>query len=87
MTLDGQGAWLIGDTEGAANEFAGIAILAEGVTNVTIKNVNAKGWENAKAAYKRDGNLSAVLARVDISEEDQAQLIRECTPVKEQANG
>jgi hypothetical protein len=27
-----------------------------------------KAWANAKAAYKRDGNLDAVLARADMSE-------------------
>jgi hypothetical protein len=37
-----------------------------------------KAWENAKAAYKRDGNLDAVLARMGMSEEHQAQLIKEC---------
>jgi hypothetical protein len=37
-------------------------------------------WENAKSAYKRDGNLDAVLARVDISEEHQKQLVSECIP-------
>lgn len=40
----------------------------------------AKAWDNAKAAYKRDGNLEAVLARVDISEDDQRRLIEECAP-------
>lgn len=39
---------------------------------------NATGWGNAKNAYKRDGNLNAVLARVGMSEEHQAQLIAEC---------
>lgn len=38
-------------------------------------------WNNAKAAYKRDGNLDAVLARVDMSEEHQRQLIEECDAV------
>lgn len=37
-----------------------------------------KPWNNAKAAYKRDGNLDAVLARVNISEEHQRQIIEEC---------
>lgn len=37
-------------------------------------------WENAKKAYLRDGNLDAVLSRVDISEEHQRQLVEECTP-------
>jgi hypothetical protein len=37
-----------------------------------------KAWENAKAAYRRDGNLEAVLSRVDISAEHQQQLVSEC---------
>jgi hypothetical protein len=39
---------------------------------------NKKAWENAKAAYKRDGNLGSVLARVDMSEDDRVRLIKEC---------
>lgn len=39
---------------------------------------NAKVWENAKIAYMRDGNLEKVLARYSMTEEHQAQLIREC---------
>lgn len=39
---------------------------------------NPKGWNNAKAAYKRDGNLDAVLARVSITEAHQQQLMEEC---------
>jgi hypothetical protein len=35
-------------------------------------------WENAKAAYKRDGNLDAVLTRVNISEENKELLYEEC---------
>lgn len=42
-------------------------------------------WTNAKSAYMRDGNLEAVLARVDISEAHQRQLIKECTPEQEKA--
>lgn len=38
---------------------------------------NPKKWEQAKAAYKRDGTLDAVLKHVDISEEHQKQLIEE----------
>jgi hypothetical protein len=40
-------------------------------------------WDSAKAAYKRDGNLEAVLARVDISEDHQRQLIAECESERE----
>jgi hypothetical protein len=42
-------------------------------------------WENAKAAYRRDGNLGAVLSKVDISEEHQRQLIEECAPAQDEA--
>lgn len=35
-----------------------------------------KMWDNAVAAYKRDGNLDAVTARVDVSDE-QAEAIKE----------
>ena len=40
---------------------------------------NTIQWNSAKQAYKRDGNLKAVLMRVDISPENQAKLIEECT--------
>ena len=47
VTIDGQGAWLIGNAEESANakQFKGTAIMADGVSDVTLKNVNAKGWE------------------------------------------
>lgn len=35
-------------------------------------------WNNAKNAYKRDGNLNAVLEKADMSPENQAALIAEC---------
>lgn len=37
-----------------------------------------RAWENAKAAFVRDGNLDSVLARVGITEENQAKLKAEC---------
>jgi len=40
---------------------------------------NAKAWDNAKAAYKRDGNLDKVLERMTMSDVDQAKLIAECS--------
>jgi hypothetical protein len=49
----------------------------------TLTPAMTKAWENAKAAYKRDGNLDAVLSRADMTEEDQAQLIAECAPQDE----
>ena len=40
-----------------------------------------KNWESAKVAFLRDGDLIAVLKRVDISREHQEQLIAECENV------
>lgn len=42
-------------------------------------------WESAKAAYLRDGNLDAVLARADMSPEHQKQIAAECAPKMEAA--
>lgn len=39
---------------------------------------NEKYWATAKAAFRRDGNLRAVLSRVDMSQAHQQQLIEEC---------
>lgn len=44
--------------------------------HLTPEATNA--WNNAKAAFKRDGNLDSVLARVDMSPEHQTQLKKEC---------
>ncbi len=66
----------------------GLRISPTAPTRRVITPELAKAWENAKAAYKRDGNLDAVLARADMSGEHQQQLIAECTPVKaEGTNG
>jgi hypothetical protein len=42
-------------------------------------------WENAKKAFLRDGDLTAVLSKVDISEEHQRQLMAECNESREAA--
>lgn len=44
----------------------------------TITPESGKAWDSAKAAYKRDGNLEAVLSRVNISAEHQEKLKAEC---------
>lgn len=46
----------------------------------TLTPDQTQAWDNAKAAFKRDGNLDKVLARVDISDEHQEQLKTECAP-------
>lgn len=38
----------------------------------------SQAWNNAKAAYKRDGNLDKVKERMTISQENELQLIGEC---------
>jgi hypothetical protein len=43
---------------------------------------NAAQWKGAKDAYKRDGNLDKVLAKVDMTPEHQKQLIAECQPAE-----
>ena len=45
ITIDGRGAWLVGAKQGAAKDFQHVAIAAQGVSHVTLKNLNAKGWE------------------------------------------
>lgn len=41
----------------------------------------SKAWENAKAAYIRDGNLDAVLSRASMTEENQELLKEQCNAV------
>jgi parallel beta-helix repeat protein len=47
VVIDGRGAILRGSAADASTpaEFEGIAVLGEGVDNVTLKNVRAHGWE------------------------------------------
>lgn len=58
----------------------GLRISPQAPTRRVLTPEMKKAWENAKAAYKRDGSLDAVLARADMTEEHQAQLIAECAP-------
>lgn len=53
-----------------------ISPKAPGRKKLTPEQTTA--WENAKAAFKRDKSLDAVLARVDMSEADQERLKKEC---------
>jgi parallel beta-helix repeat protein len=45
ITVDGRGAWLVGATAGDPKNFKGVAVSASGVSGVTLKNLNAKGWD------------------------------------------
>lgn len=46
----------------------------------------AVAWNNAKGAFLRDGNLDSVLARVDMSQEHQRQIMAECNKATEAAS-
>jgi len=56
----------------------GLRISAQPPAKKCLTPANAKAWENAKAAYVRDGNLDTVLSKVSMSDEHQEQLIKEC---------
>jgi len=58
----------------------GLRISPMPVARRTLTPANATQWEAAKKAYLRDGDLVAVLSRVDMSKEHQLQLIAECSP-------
>lgn len=57
----------------------GLRISPQPVNRKVLTPEQTKAWSNAKAAYMRDGNLDAILSRVDMSEEHEQQLIAECT--------
>ena len=45
IIIDGRGACVVGARQGDPKEFKGVGIAAKGVSNVTLKNINAKGWD------------------------------------------
>lgn len=48
------------------------------VARKTLTPEMKKMWDAAKAAYKRDGNLNAILEKVAMSDQHQEQLKAEC---------
>ncbi|CAM7055376.1 hypothetical protein ACT3N0_07785 [Citrobacter portucalensis] len=57
----------------------GLRISQARVTKPSLTPDKTQAWNNAKAAFKRDGNLTAVMSRMDISEAHRQQLIKECS--------
>ena len=58
ITIDGNGAWLLGTPEptpGAAKAFRATAITADGFSHVTLRNINAKGWETGLVVRNAEG--------------------------------
>lgn len=59
--------------------------IKQAASRAAVTPDNQTLWNNAKAAYMRDGNLERVLARADMSEEHITMLIAECQPKQEKA--
>jgi parallel beta-helix repeat protein len=45
VTIDGQGAWVIGTDGSKPKTYKGVGIEAKGVSGVTLKNANVRGFE------------------------------------------
>lgn len=61
----------------------GLRIMPQQVSKPFLTPEHKAKWENAKAAFKRDGNLYKVFERVTMTQEHQEQLIKECSPVNQ----
>ena len=45
ITVDGHGAWVIGARQGDPKDFKGVGVAANGISGVTLKNLNVKGYD------------------------------------------
>ena len=45
ITIDGHGAWVVGATQGDPKDYKDVGVSAKGVSKVTLKNLNVKGWQ------------------------------------------
>jgi len=59
----------------------GLRIMPRKLEKKFIDPTTQPHWENAKAAFKRDGNLDKVLERVNITEDNKQLLYNECDSV------
>lgn len=59
----------------------GVRISPNVPQRAVIDQSNAKMWQGAINAYMRDKSFDAVLAKADISPENQALIIKECANV------
>jgi hypothetical protein len=48
------------------------------LTKPVVTKENNRLWNNAKAAYRRDGNFNKVMERAEISDESMSEIIKEC---------
>ncbi len=59
----------------------GVRINRQPVKQRVVLEQNTTNWDNAVAAFKRDGNLDAVLKHVDISEDNQKLIMEQANAV------
>ena len=59
----------------------GVRINPKPVKQRVVLEQNTTNWDNAVIAFKRDGNLDAVLKHVDISEENQKLIMEQANAV------
>ena len=64
----------------------GLRISPHAPEKAVLTPENAKAWARAIEAFKRDGNLRKVLAKVDMSPEHQTQLTNEADAEKAPEN-
>ncbi len=55
VTLDGQGAMVVGSTRGQTDTFLGTGIQARGISGVTLRNLVVKGFESGLRAGDGEG--------------------------------
>ncbi len=55
VTIDGQGAWLVGPGGPKTSAYKGTALTSDGFSDVHIRNLNAKGWETGLSARNGSG--------------------------------
>lgn len=55
IRIDGRDAWVFGALQSNPSTFKGVGILAKGVTNVILRNVNARGWETGLSIEDASG--------------------------------
>ncbi len=45
IVIDGGGAWVVGATAGDPKDYKDVGVSAKGVSGVTLRNLNIKGWQ------------------------------------------
>jgi parallel beta-helix repeat protein len=65
ITVEGRGAWVVGATTGAPRDFTGVGIAARDVSDVTLRNVNVKGF---RIGLQVEGGANWTIEDCDVSD-------------------